>query len=156
MCDGVKAKNRDLDLDQMIRKKTKHRQRSAQEERKSRYRNFRQYLLILRNEKSRRIAKQYNTKTNIFNIAHISGDLAYLFLQQLALVSGLNSSFLAESFDSSPVSSVTFWCLGFPDHSSPTPTPTSQPSPTTRTEVLFKGVKPFKLFLILPFFFLFY
>ena len=108
MCDGVKAKNRDLDLDQMIRKKTKQRQRSAQEERKSRYRNVRQYLLILRNEKSRRIAKQYNTKTNIFNIAHISEDLAYLFLQQLALVSGLNSSFLAESFDSSPVSSVTF------------------------------------------------
>ena len=79
MWDGVKAQNRDLDLDQMIRKKTK-RQRSVQE-RKSRYRNFRQYLLILYNEKSGRIAKQYNAKTNIsFNIAHVSEDLAYLFL----------------------------------------------------------------------------
>ena len=29
-------------------------------------------------------------------------------MQQLALVSGLNGSFVAESFDSSPVFSVTF------------------------------------------------
>ena len=51
-----------------------------QEEGKRRWRNFKQWLLILNDEKSGRIAKQHNTKNKSFNIAHISEDLTYLFL----------------------------------------------------------------------------